>query len=78
MSKIRDPKRDASDDALSELNEKAGWMSRRGTLGASATAALGALLLVALALLRPGRRRSPPIVWGRRGRGDKGRSRRQP
>ena len=44
MSRIRDPKRDAGDDALSELNDKAGWMSRRGTLSASATAALGALL----------------------------------
>jgi ribose transport system substrate-binding protein len=45
MSKqIRDPKRDASDDALSELGDRVGWMSRRGALGTSATAALGALI----------------------------------
>jgi ribose transport system substrate-binding protein len=41
---IRDPRRDEGDDALSELGEKVNWMSRRGALGASAGAALAALI----------------------------------
>lgn len=42
--KIRDSRRDASEDALSELGEKTAWMNRRGFLGAGATTAVSALV----------------------------------
>jgi ribose transport system substrate-binding protein len=42
-NEIRDSERDASNDAVHELSEKAGWMRRRGALGASAMGALAAL-----------------------------------
>jgi len=42
--KIRDQRRDASEDTIGELGEKIGWMSRRGLIGASAASAVGALV----------------------------------
>lgn len=43
MPTIRDPKRDAADDALAGLEDKTRWMSRRGTLSGAAAAAVGAM-----------------------------------
>lgn len=42
--KIRDSKRDQAEDALSELGEKVGWMSRRGFIGGTGASAVAAML----------------------------------
>ena len=50
---IHDPRRDTSDDALGELGDRITSMNRRGLLGASALAAVGALVGGAAATLPP-------------------------